>query len=68
MNYLAHCRVEKGKTLLLREAAEASVTDVAFACGFDSSPYFATVFKRTTGMTPSQFRQQQGHIPPAQAL
>jgi two-component system response regulator YesN len=39
-------------------ALDASVTEVAFALGFASSQYFATAFKKYTGRTPSEYRQQ----------
>lgn len=43
--YLNRCRLElAGK--LLRERRKESITDVALACGFSSSQYFATVFSR----------------------
>jgi AraC-like DNA-binding protein len=35
----------------------ASVTGVAHELGFSSSQYFATVFRRFTGLTPSQFQK-----------
>lgn len=38
--------------------AKTSVTAVAFDLGFPSSQYFATVFKRFTGMTPRQWRSR----------
>lgn len=57
--YLTRCRVETAKQRL--QTGE-SVTDVALSCGFQSSQYFATVFKRLTGQTPREFRRQQrGH-------
>ena len=56
--YLAHCRVEKAKSLL-RNKSEMNMLDVAMACGFESSQYFATVFRKKLGQTPSQFRE--GH-------
>ncbi|AQT69282.1 Melibiose operon regulatory protein [Anaerohalosphaera lusitana] len=55
-DYLAHCRVEKSKELLAN-APDASVTDIAFSCGFESSQYFATVFKKKTGISPTQYRK-----------
>lgn len=55
MKYLAHCRVEAAKELL-ESRLELSVTDVAFACGFQSSQHFATVFRHQAGCTPSRFR------------
>ena len=33
-----------------------SVTDIAFACGFESSQYFATVFKKKTNSCPTSYR------------
>lgn len=53
--YLNHCRVEKAQALLLQNPS-MNMLDVAMACGFDSSQYFATVFKKKTGVTPSQYR------------
>ena len=41
---------------MLRESGEASVTDVALACGFSSSQYFATDFDRRFGMSPTACR------------
>jgi two-component system response regulator YesN len=34
-----------------------SITEIAFRLGFQSSPYFAAVFKKLTGMTPSEYRE-----------
>ncbi|HEY8467378.1 MAG TPA: helix-turn-helix transcriptional regulator [Solirubrobacterales bacterium] len=41
---------------LLRERPSASVTEIAFECGFRSSQYFATAFRRQFGVTPSGWR------------
>lgn len=49
--YLLRKRVERARALL--GANGGSVTDIALACGFPSSQYFATVFKRVTGLTPN---------------
>ncbi|MBI9016255.1 MAG: AraC family transcriptional regulator [Phycisphaerae bacterium] len=54
-DFLAHCRVEKAKKMLQNQL-NLSITDIAFTCGFESSQYFATVFKRFAGVTPSQYR------------
>jgi AraC family L-rhamnose operon regulatory protein RhaS len=53
--YLAQCRVEAAKRML-REKPERSITDVAFECGFQSSQYLATTFRRFTGVSPREFR------------
>ena len=36
-----------------------SVTAIAMRYGFSSSQYFATCFKKFTGMTPREFRQSK---------
>lgn len=41
---------------LLRDRPELSVTEVANACGFSSSQYFATAFKHDAGIAPSAYR------------
>lgn len=53
--YLNHCRLEAAARLLL-VATERSVTDIALACGFSSSQYFATVFGRRFSCTPREYR------------
>jgi len=40
----------------LRNQPEASITDIAFAVGFESSGHFSKVFKRFTRLTPGGFR------------
>lgn len=42
---------------LLNERPDLSVTDVANACGFSSSQYFATAFRADTGMAPTAYRE-----------
>jgi AraC-like DNA-binding protein len=56
--YLARCRVEAAKALL-RAKPDYSITDVAFDCGFQTSQYFATTFRRITGKAPRDFREAQ---------
>jgi AraC-like DNA-binding protein/mannose-6-phosphate isomerase-like protein (cupin superfamily) len=54
MEYLNQCRLDHAARQL-REKPELSVTDIAFANGFNSSQYFATCFRRRFKLTPSQF-------------
>jgi AraC family L-rhamnose operon regulatory protein RhaS len=56
MEHLIRSRVEAASRLLVQEP-QLSMTDAAFACGFQSSQYFATVFKRRLGCTPRDWRQ-----------
>ena len=55
--YLNSCRVKEAARLL-RERPSLSITEAAFASGFNSSQYFATVFKAHTGQTPQRYRQE----------
>jgi AraC-like DNA-binding protein len=53
--YLNHCRLAAAARLL-REWPDRSVTNIALDCGFASSQYFATLFRRQFGVTPRAFR------------
>ena len=64
--YIAHLRVEYAKLLLRSE--EPSITYVAEASGFANANYFAKVFRRETGMSPSEYldtlpQQERKHSP-----
>jgi AraC family L-rhamnose operon regulatory protein RhaS len=48
-------RVEQAVELITGEPGR-SLTDIAFACGFSSSQYFATVFRQQTGLSPRAYR------------
>ena len=54
--YLMHFRVEEAKKLL--QNRQISVKDVSAKVGYYDSNYFAKVFKRITGMIPSEYRAQ----------
>ncbi len=56
-DYLQRLRVETAQGLLLE--TDLAVTAVAGEVGFDTSQYFAAVFKKYTGQTPTAFRRQQ---------
>jgi len=49
--YILRKRIECAQKL--PSIGNGTVTEIAFECGFSSSQYFATVFKRITGMTPN---------------
>ena len=57
IQYLNQCRLSWAARLL-REDANRHVTEVALTCGFTSSQYFATLFRRVYGTTPRAFRSQ----------
>lgn len=55
--YFMDLRLHRARNLLLQ--TEASVTDVAMACGFESPGHFSRVFKTAFGMPPLQMRTHQ---------
>lgn len=55
-HYVMELRVERAKEMLI--AGFLSVTEIAHACGFASSQHMATVFRRMTGITPTEFRRR----------
>jgi AraC-like DNA-binding protein/mannose-6-phosphate isomerase-like protein (cupin superfamily) len=49
-------RLELAKTLLRN--GDESCTEIAMACGFGDSNYFARLFRRKTGLSPTEFRRR----------
>jgi AraC-like DNA-binding protein len=60
MEFLNRCRLDHAARQL-REQPELSVTDIAFANGFNSSQYFATRFRRRFEISPSRFVSEPGN-------
>ncbi|MBA3710219.1 MAG: helix-turn-helix transcriptional regulator, partial [Planctomycetes bacterium] len=56
MEYLARCRVASAQRALI-ERPLRSITRIAFDSGFESSQYFATVFRQVTGRPPRAYRE-----------
>ena len=57
MKYLMLKRLEMSKQLLL-EHPEMNISDVAYQCGFSTSQYFATMFKKQEKCTPVAYRKK----------
>lgn len=55
MQYITALRMERAKSYLTD--SDLSVAVIAKNVGYEDSQYFFRVFKKTTGMTPLQFRQ-----------
>jgi AraC-like DNA-binding protein/quercetin dioxygenase-like cupin family protein len=51
--YMLRRKIESAKTLL--SEPNCNITELAYRLGFSSSQYFATVFRRFTNQTPSEF-------------
>ncbi|MBR1706887.1 MAG: helix-turn-helix transcriptional regulator [Bacteroidales bacterium] len=57
-DYIVRMRVKMAKDLLRNDSL--SVKEVAYRCGIEDVPYFVTMFKKATGMTPGQYRHGGG--------
>jgi len=57
--YLIIIRIEHAKQLLIN--SDYSIENVAFCCGFYNVIYFRTIFKKSTGLTPTTFREYYGN-------
>lgn len=58
MRYLMMKRLELAKQILVGNEL-LTVSEVAFTCGFSTSQYFSTVFKKHEKCTPIEYRQKQ---------
>lgn len=56
LEYLTSYRIEKAKKRL--DSTELSVAEVGRAVGYSDANYFAKVFKRATGYTPTTYRNR----------
>ena len=59
-DFLQAARIKHACSLLTQ--TDLSVKEVAYACGFSNPHYFATCFKASTGLTPSEFREKNNDI------
>lgn len=59
--YVCRLRLEKAKELLADPALR--ISDVAFAAGFQSIPYFGRTFRRCAGTSPTEYRTTLHHAP-----
>lgn len=58
LQFLQHLRLERA-SVMLRDAKRPSITDIAMACGFNSSQYFSYAFRKRYGCTPRALAAQQ---------
>lgn len=55
--YINKIRMESAMEMLRQ--SDLNITEIAEKTGFSSSRYFSTAFKKFTGITPSQYKEQQ---------
>ncbi|MCA0151957.1 helix-turn-helix transcriptional regulator [Winogradskyella vincentii] len=58
MRYLTMRRLEMSKKILL-EKGNLTVSEVAYICGFTTSQYFSTVFKKHEKCSPNEYRKRK---------
>ncbi|HEY1684646.1 MAG TPA: AraC family transcriptional regulator [Tepidisphaeraceae bacterium] len=56
-DYIMYKRIEIAKEKLL--ANDLSITDIAMDLGFNTSAYFTAVFRKRTGLTPTEYRREK---------
>ena len=56
-DFLQAARIKHACSLLTQ--TDLSVKEVAYACGFSNPHYFATCFKASTTLTPSEYKEKQ---------
>ena len=56
MKYIAFCRIKRAKEMLL---SGESIARTAESCGFGEYNYFCKVFKKSTGLSPSEYRNKK---------
>ncbi|TYP79697.1 bifunctional transcriptional activator/DNA repair enzyme AdaA [Paenibacillus methanolicus] len=61
--YIQHRRIAEARSLLAQSGL--SISEVAANVGLTNVPYFTTLFKRKTGMTPAEFRTTMQKIEPS---
>ncbi|WP_420321162.1 helix-turn-helix domain-containing protein [Flagellimonas sp.] len=55
-------RIEAAKKLLSKPELNLTVQEIMYKVGFSSKSSFNTIFKKRTGLTPSEFRNQQNPV------
>ena len=59
-DYLNQKRLEMASAMLLKP--DASIADVAVACGYPTVTYFNRIFRKYKGVTPSEYRKSKTDI------
>ena len=62
IDYLNTIRCDYARSLL--ERGQCSVKETAFVCGFTNCSYFSSVFRRHTGLLPSQIKAHKQKVSP----
>ena len=63
LSYVNRVRIEQAKKLLNDDAL--SITDTGYAVGYTDLTHFERIFKKVSGITPSQYRRRTSSLPAA---
>lgn len=58
VEYLTKRRVEKAKDML--KDPSKSIKEIGSECGYSDPNYFSRIFKKSTGMTPTEYKERVG--------
>lgn len=58
MNFIMQTRIEKAKDLMLMTSG-GKIHEIARRVGYEDARYFARIFKKVTGETPSEYKSRQ---------
>lgn len=53
--FIQNIRINKAKQLLIDE--KNSISEIAHLCGYEDKFYFSRIFRKVTGLTPSEYRK-----------
>ncbi|WP_156158182.1 helix-turn-helix transcriptional regulator, partial [Gordoniibacillus kamchatkensis] len=56
IDYVTRLRIDRAKELIARAGVELSLKEVCFEVGYHDPNYFSRVFKKVTGMSPTEYR------------
>src|SRR5690606_2564457 len=55
MHYLTSVRLQAAATLLITQP-DKGINEICYGCGFSSSQYFSTTFRKRFGCSPTSYR------------
>ncbi|MEE1254969.1 MAG: helix-turn-helix domain-containing protein [Lachnospiraceae bacterium] len=56
IEYMTEIRISKAKELL-SQGNETSMKEICISCGYQDPNYFSRIFKKTVGLTPTEYRE-----------
>ena len=59
VDFVRHLRIQRAEQLIVKSSYPFA--QIAYTVGFSDPKYFSKCFKKETGMTPSEYRQQREH-------